>query len=313
MVDHRKKADVLWIPHIDGIPFRKLGNEVGLSGKQTYLRVFKELLTLPDNTEMTKQLCTYTSGILIIDGKYIKVRGFKHKIPFIYCIDYETHDILFGILTASEDERAFLQIFSTLKQLKYPLKIVVADDRSTLSIALKQVFPGVPLQLCLNHYLENIRVLLHIRTDVTHRYFFNSLKKHVFDEYVDDEGLDTALHHILTQRCEGYQVREAIVMDIHKRRTVLFAYMSVANCPNNTNLIELFNSHFNARLKSLKGFKNLEHATLWLNGLLLRRRTKPFTDCSPKFKHLNGKCSLQMSIKKQAEWPDILGLKAPER
>lgn len=311
-INHGRKKDVWWISHIDGIPFRKLGDERGVTGVTAYNEVFHELSLLPSCVFVTESVCEYTSGIFIIDGKYVKVRGYKQKIPFIYGIDYETHDILFGILAASEDEQAFLQIFSTLKRLNYPLRIVVADDRSSLPIALKRIFPHIPLQLCLNHYIENIRQALHLRTDPTHHHFFNSLKKHVFDKYTDDKGLDDALHYVLTNRCEGNPIREAIVMDIHHRRKELFAYTLVHNAPSNTNLIELFNSHFNARLKSLKGFKTKEHALLWLNGLLLRRRTKPFTDCSPKFKHLNGKSSLQMSIKKQASWPDIFGINAPE-
>ena len=311
-INHRHKEEPLWIPHIDGVPFRKLGDEHGLSASQAYNRVFHELGRLPDNTELTRQYCTYSSGILIMDGKYIKVRGYTQKIPFIYGIDYETHDILFGMLAASEDTAAFLEFFRTLKRLNYPLRVVVADDRSTLPLALKQLYPDIPLQLCQNHYIENIRQAVHIRTDPTHRHFFNSLKKHVFDDYENDEKLNTALHHILTKRCENNPVRQMIVMEINRRRKELFAYKHIPNCPNNTNLIELFNSHFNARLKSLKGFKTKQHALLWLNGLLIRRRTKPFTDCSPKFKHLNGKCSLQLAIKKPAEWPVIDGVKVPE-
>lgn len=311
-INHKQKEAVWWIPHIDGVPFRKLGDERGVSGVTAYKEVFREFASLPTCLNVTESLCTYTSGICIMDGKYVKVRGYAQKIPFIYCIDYETHDILFGILAPSEDEQAFLKIFSTLKRLNYPLQIVVADDRSSLPTALKRTFPFTPLQLCQNHYIENIRKNLRLRTDPTHLHFFNSLKKHVFDEYTDDKGLDAALHYVLTNRCEGIFQREQIVMDIHKRRTELFAYALVKNCPDNTNLIELFNSHFNARLKSLKGLKTEAHALLWLNGLLLRRRTKPFTDCSLKFKHLNGKSSLQMSIKKQAQWPEILGINAPK-
>lgn len=304
---------MLWIPHIDGIPFRKLGDEYGISGKQAYLRVFHELELLPKSLDITRQYCAYSSGILIMDGKYIKVRGYAQKIPFIYAIDYATHDILFGILSRAEDEKTFLTFFQTLKTLNYPLTVVVADDRTSLPLALKQVYPEVPLQLCLNHYLENIRQQIHFRTDPAHRHFFSSLKKHVFDDYENDEKLTTTLRHVMNEHCANTPLRQAIIMQIYKRRKELFAYKNIPNCPNNTNLIELFNSHFNARLRSLKGFKTKEHAELWLNGMLIRRRTKPFTDCSPKFKHLNGKCSLRMSLKKQAEWPEIHGVKAPER
>jgi len=247
-----------------------------------------------------------------MDGKYIKVRGYKQKIPFIYGIDYETHDILFGILSSSEDEKTFLEFFEILKSLDYPLKIIVADDRTSLPLALKQVYPDTPLQLCQNHYLENIRQLLHVRTDITQQHFFNSVKKHIFNEYENDEKLNSAIEYILTRHCQNNPQRQVIILQISKRRKELFAYKNIPNCPNNTNLIELFNSHFNARLKSVKGFKTKPHAILWLNAALIRRRTKEFTDCSPKFKHLNGKSSIQMSIKKQTIWPDILGFHAPK-
>lgn len=272
-----------------------------------------ELKLLPTSIDLTRNYCTYASGILIIDGKYVKVRGYKQKIPWLYAIDYVTHDILFGILAPAENEQAFLKFFQILKSLNYPLKIVVADDRNSLPLALKKVFPEVPLQLCQNHYLENIRQALHIRTDPTHSHFFNSLKKHVFTDYEDDKKLNTALHHVLTERAENMPLRQMIVMEIDRRRKELFAYKNILNCPNNTNLIELFNSHFTARFKAFKGFKNESHANLILNGMIIRRRTKEFTDCSTKFKHLNGKSSLQMSIKKQASWPEILGVKAPKR
>lgn len=303
----------MWIPHIDGIPFRKLGDEHNLSGKQAYLRVFAELAQLPKVLDITRQYCQYTCGILIIDGKYIKVKGFKQKIPWLYAIDYETHDILFSMVAESEDIQTFAAFFTILKELQYPLRIVVADDRSSLPIGLKRAYPGIPVQLCQNHYLENIRQQLHIRTDALHQHFFNSLKLHVFDEYENDTKLNDVLHHVFTEHCEGIALRQSIVLEIAKRRTELFAYKAIPNCPNNTNLIELFNSHFNARLRTLKGFKTEQHALLWLNGLILRRRTKNFTDCSPKFKYLNGKCSLQVSLKPQTEFPEILGIKAPKR
>lgn len=312
-VFHGRKEEPLWVRHIDGVPFRKLGDECGLSPKQAYRRVYDKLALLPDCLTLTKDLCAYSSGIFIVDGKYVKVRGYKHKIPFIYGIDYETHDILFGFLCPAEDEKAVLKIFQTLNMLNYPLQVVLADDRTSLPLALKQVFPNVPLQLCQNHFLENIRQGLHLRTDPTHHHFFNSLKKHVFDEYVDDKKLDEALEHVFTKRAEGNPLREMIVYEIDRRRKELFAYKTIPNCPKDTNLIELYNSHFNARLKPLKGCKTKDHALLWLNAMLIRRRTKPFTDCSKRFQHLNGKSSLELSIKKQAPWPEILGIKAPKR
>ena len=268
---------------------------------------------LPDNTWLTKEFCNRFSGILILDGKYVKVRGFKQKIPFLFGIDYWPHDPLVGLLAPAESEEAFRKFFRLLKTVNYPLQIVVADDViSALEPALLHYYPKAKIQLCQNHYLENIRQALNIRTQSNHQHFFNSLKKHVFDEYEDNERLNAALHHVLTKRCENILVRQTIVMDVHRRRKYLFAYKTIPYCPKNTNLNELYNSHLNGRLKTIKGFKSFHAAERWLNAYLIRRRTKSFTDCQEKFKKLNGFCSLQMTLKKQANWPEILGVKAPK-
>lgn len=311
-IDYRHKEEPFWIPHVDGIPLRKLGDERGLSPGRTYARVKREFDRLPDNTELTKQCCAYSSGILVVDGKFVKVRGHAHKIPFIYGMDYLTHDIPVAQLSMAESGTAFDAFFAKLKACGYPLTIVVADDRSSMESALKRQFPQALIQRCQSHYVENVRHSLHTRTHAAHRRFFNSLKKQVFDEYKDDGRLNEALRHLLAERCNGDPLREAIVLDIDRRRDELFAYKKVPGCPANTNLIELYNSHLNGRLKTIKGFKSFPAAERWLNAYTLRRRTKTLTDCGSKFKHLNGTCSLTQALKKQAHWPDILGIQQPK-
>ena len=295
------------------MPFRKLGDEQGLSPAQTYARVVAEMEQLPDNTWLTNEYCNRFCGLLIVDGKFVKVRGFKQKIPFIYGIDYLTHDIPVGVLVPSESEEAFQKFFRLLKTVNYPLQMVVCDDViAALEPALLRYYAKAKIQLCHNHYLENIRQALHVRTHNNHQHFFNSLKKHVFDEYTNNRRLNAALHHVLVRRAKNDLQRQAIVMNIHQRRKYLFAYTTIPHCPNNTNLNELYNSHLNGRLETIKGFKSFHAAERWLNAYVIRRRTKPFTDCQTKFKHLNGFCSLQMTLKKQATWPVIAGVKTPK-
>jgi transposase-like protein len=267
---------------------------------------------LPDNTWLTANYCNRFCGILIVDGKYVKVKGYKQKIPFIYGIDYLTHDIPVGILVPAESEEAFKKFFRLLKTCNYPLKVVVSDDTKSLLPSLKYYYPKSYLQLCHTHYVENIRQKLHVRTREYHRHFFNSLNKHVLKDFKNMFKLDKALHHVLTKRAKTHPLRQSIVMETHKRRKYLFVYKKIPHCPNTTNLIELYNSHIQARLKSIKGFQSFEGAQRWLNAYVLRRRTKKFTDCKSKFKSLNGKCSFELTIKKQAQWPTIFGLQAPK-
>lgn len=291
--------------HIDGVPFRRLGDENGLSGKQAFRRVEKELSQLPKNEALTRTLCDPRrfSGILVMDGKYVAVKGFARKIPFVFGIDYLTHDIPFGALYPAEDEMNFSRFFAQLKRLGYDLKIVVADDRKGIEQALTKVFPQARLQLCHNHYLENIRVALRVRSEERYRDFFFSLKEAVFENRNDPQA---AVRRLSEASPSHNRAVKNILGSIRYREEVLFSYLLLPECPNNTNLIELYNSHLNGRLKTIKGFQSFASAERWLNAWLIRRRTKAFTDCEGKFKHLNGHPSLALSMKKQARWPDIL-------
>lgn len=73
-IDHRQKQKPLWVAHIDGVPLRKLADENSLSTAQTYARIVAETNSLPDNTWLTAKYCNRFSGILIVDGKYVKVK-----------------------------------------------------------------------------------------------------------------------------------------------------------------------------------------------------------------------------------------------
>lgn len=290
------------------MPFRKLGDEQGLSGKQVFLRVGREINSLPENFKLTKDLCDPRRfcHILIMDGKYIAVKGFNQKIPFVYGIDYLSHDIPYGDLYPAEDEMAFSRFFQKLYDLGLDIRIVVADDRAGLKQALHKVFPYAKLQLCHNHYLENLRSRLKVRIIQTYQDFFNSLRQRVFLKGTDEQKIAKGLKYVMDQHAGRSRLLQNILFEIRDRQDDLFNYLKFPNCPNNTNLIELYNSHLNGRLKTIKGFQSFESARGWLNAYLIRRRTKALTDCQEKFKHLNKHSSLEFTIKKQAPWPEQL-------
>jgi len=292
---------------MDGTPFRKLGDQLGYSaGKQVYLKVDTEINQLPWNWQLTKALCDPKRFCrrLVIDGKYVRVQGFEKKIPFIYAIDYLTHDIVHGDLFPVEDEAAFSQFFQKLYDLDYDIDIVVADDRAGLKQALLKVFPYAKLQLCQNHYLENIRVDLNIRSSDKYHEFFYDLVQRVFK--VPEDQIIEGLMYVFYNYCGHNRTLQNIVTTTKARQEDLFNYFRFKDCPYTTNIIESYNSHFQARLKSIRSFQSFDSARKWLNGYIIRRRAKKFTDCKKKFKHLNGHAALELSIKKQAAWPDIL-------
>ena len=107
-VNHREKP-ILWVAHLDSAPFRKMAAQNDISHAKVYRQVEDEMDQLPDNTYLSKEYCSRWSGILNVDGKYVAIRGRKKKIPFIYCIDFLTHDLPVGGLFPSENYQAFLK------------------------------------------------------------------------------------------------------------------------------------------------------------------------------------------------------------
>lgn len=247
-----------------------------------------------------------------MDGKYIAVKNYEKKIPWMWCVDFLRHDFPVGILAPSENTESFLKLFRLLKTMQYPLQVVICDDVAALKPALFHYYPNAKIQLCHTHYVENIRQLLHIRTDQNYQHFFNSLMKHVFTDPTTDHEREVGLFHVLEQRTHGDPVLQSIIVDIAKKVDYLFAYTRIAHCPKTNNIIESFNSHLQARLKSIKGFQSFHSAERFLNAYLIRRRTKPFTDCGKPFTHFNGHTPLENTIRKGSDYPTIPGVQEPE-
>jgi transposase-like protein len=172
---------------------------------------------------------------------------------------------------------------------------------------LVRVYPEAKIQLCHNHYFENLRQYLSIRTSDVFQPFFYELKE-AFKTKHHPKKRQALLAHI-TYKHRNNQTILGIMVDIEKRSDELFAYKQIKGCPSTNNIIESYNSHLNGRLKTIKGFDSYISAERWLNAWMIRRRTKTFTDCQKPFKHLNGKCSLSQTLKKDQKWPYILGIK----
>ena len=308
-MDHRTKPS-FWIEHVDGLPLRKLADQNKISPAKAFRQVLRELNALPENTYVSAHFCNRFSGILNLDGKYVKVKGYPKKIPFIYSIDFPTHDIPIGILAPSENVQAFRKLFRLLRSINYPLKVIICDDSSALKIALKEAYPQAKIQLCHNHYFENLREHLKVRTDETYQPFFRDLKEALIPKYHTLKR-ETKLSHLNYSYGRKNDVLLSIMADLIKKDDELFTFQDFINCPNTNNLIESYNSHLNGRLKTIKGFNSFRSAERFCNAWMSRRRTKKFTDCTKPFKHLNGHSSIEKTLKKDLHWSSIFDVQKP--
>lgn len=237
-----------------------------------------------------------------MDGKYIKVRGYERAIPLLWGIDYFTHDIPVFDVAPSENYESWLKYFGYLKSIRYGLQIVICDDNENIKIAAKYMFPNVLIQTCQNHFLENIRKDLGVRTEEKYQPFVFDLKQELFSSKINRPDFAKRAFK-LYRKYESDVLAVNYLVRIQKALDELTAATLVKGAPRDTNLVELYNSHLQARLKSIKGFKSFQSAEKWLNAYILRRRFRPFRDCCSKFRYLNGKTSISQSCKKGAVLP----------
>lgn len=285
--------------HLDGISFRSLMDESGKSLGGTFGKIIKYLEDLPHCADVTRKYSLKWSGILVVDGKFVKVRGYEKKIPVIYGIDFVVHDIPTYRLCPSENYLACLEFFRSLRLLNYPLRALVCDDNENIRLACLAVYPNTVIQICQCHYLENIRRILGVRSDFTYVSFVRRLEGLFHPKRNEDDFNRTAKDILNEYKDDGRCV--SVMIDIHRRKGFLLGYLRCKQCPKTTNIIECFNSHINGRLLSQRGFKTFRNADSFVNGWFLRRRTKKFTSCKGKFRHLNGKKPLEISGK-----PDVV-------
>lgn len=251
--------------------------------------------------DVTRKYSGKYSGILEVDGKFVLVKGYERKIPVLYGLDYTTHDIPNYHLTPSENYQACLSFFKSLKLLDYPLHALICDDNVNIYEAARYFYPKAVIQLCQNHYKENIRRTLDLTLNQQYIPFMQSIED-LFSFKRSPDDFNHRAKNILNQY-RGDQILMSILIDIAKRESLLCGWREGEHIPTTTNLIECFNSHIEGRLKTIKGFESFKHADLWFNGYFLRRRTKKFTDCEGKFKCLNGFTGLEKSKNPDVDLP----------
>lgn len=260
----------------------------------------QELIALPHNNDVTQWYCNRKrfGGSLVVDGKYVKVKGYPEKIPLLWGSDYKTHDLPICLLAPSENFEAWVQYFQKLKNADYPLVALTCDDNEAIRMAARYVFPNVVIQLCHVHFLENIRRTLKVRSEETYRSFLADLEEHIFA--LPFLGKDNLERHIRWRAPRHYDdpLKIATLNHIFAHSDLLTGYVRAENwfrahCPKTTNLIESSNKQLQGRLKTIQGFESFATAERWLSAWVLRRRLTPFTDCRGKFKKLNGRPSIE--------------------
>lgn len=225
-----------------------------------------------------KNLRPQWSGYLALDGKIVRVwdwaakhfrytkmeRRWLHKLSLLLALDLGTLDVPSHWLGDDETAIDLTLFLRTLKENGYPLKGFVSDGNMDIPRAVERVFgPGIPHQLCVVHYLRNLRIKLHQGLILPPVY-------------------QDACQHILA----GKEPQFLAVPP------TLFTYLKEPGLPRTNQAVENCIRFFELRLKTLGQFQSFRTARHYLDALVLSRRFIPFTDRKGQ---PNGKSPLELA------------------
>lgn len=220
------------------------------------------------------------------DAKYISVKHYENKVAFLWGLDYFRHDFPVILLANTESYKSWAKFCELFRIINHTPDFIVCDDNSPLKIAARYKFRNVKIQTCYNHVKEGIRRDLRVRSDDTYKRFSREIDM-ILAKKRSEHEFDFLLHRALMYYMKD-PVCTSIIVNIAKRKDEFLAFQGIKGAPVTTNMIESFNSQLEDRLKPLHHFNSFEHAKLWLNGFVLKRRMTEFKSCKGKFRHLNG-------------------------
>lgn len=274
---------------------------------------------LPDSVAIAKQFCPLWSGILVFDGKVVRVFDdatrrmnlaqlsedeikWMHKMRWLCGVDYGTGDLPHYALADSENMIDLVIYFQMLKLMKYPLIALVCDGNPLIPRAAKFVFgKQIIVQRCTRHFLEDLRRLL--PTDDLQKEERMKLEqlilkiKYVIEaDTIEEAGEQLTVLKKYTEQYKSPVSRKMIRL-FQKTKVELTAHLihPELKLPHTSNDIENIFKQLMLRLKTVGRFFHQDYAKNYLNAWALLRRFTPFTDCRGNRRHRNKKTPLQLT------------------
>lgn len=267
--------------HLEGrTSIRTIAKHEGIS-KTTVVKAIHEVTSqCVSAVWIAENLNPKWSGFLGIDGKMIRVwdwaakhfrytkeqKRWLHKMSLIACLDLGTLDIPIHHLGDEETSIDLKMCLEKLKEINYPLKGYVTDGNKDIEKVMSMVFGQVPHQLCVVHFLKNLRA---------------KMGAGIVSE---DQYLDAKYHILKGEKPKLLRVPNE-----------LFTYQEVKGLPRTDQATENFFRFVTLRTKTLNIFRSWRTATDYTNALVLYRRFKKFESCKAKNKSFNGRAPLELA------------------
>jgi hypothetical protein len=301
--------------HVERASLRALGRRHGASRTRVMKIVHRAARGVPTSFEIAQRFRPLWSGILVVDGKYVRVfdplsakldrralseeerRRLNLKV-WLCGIDAMTGDLPHYSLADEETKIDLVLFFRALKKIGYVLRVLVCDGNDHILEAARHVYgEGFLVQRCTRHFLEGLRRKA-AEAGLSGEPATSALIA-LIQAIVEARTLEEAATRRTALRAKRlrHPFHRQIVAELERQLPTLATHLLHPGLfiPHTTNEIENLFRQLNLRLRSLGRFGRFRYANDYLNAWAFWRRTTPFTDCRGIRRKRNGKSPLELA------------------
>lgn len=278
-----KRGDVRDRAAIDGYvkdrsTFRRLGVRWKVHASTAYRRVRRALEKKTSLLERTKRLLSKCDGVLVLDGKHLRIGGKRYTI-FVAWDRGLCLPVHFLLREGGEKDLWYWRLLLDLKTVGYVPKAFVSDGIPSLAEFLADAYSDLPHQRCAVHVFLRARSMLTVRGKAKENEKMRAANAvEVVRRILWSKSLAVARRAL-----NGIERSPKLLPA--ERRTLRFLCEALPACfiaaakkwkhlelPRSSNAIENVIGQVEARLKTRRGTKSFASLEVLVNELLLEVR-----------------------------------------
>ena len=256
----------------DRSTYQRLGERWNVHRTTAYRRVQRALKRCETLLARTKRHLKECDGILILDGKLIRIHGKLHTCFVAWDRGFK-RPVHFLLKEGGEKELWYWRILVDLERLGYGPKGFVSDGIQSLKESLADRYPDLPHQRCTVHIFLSARskVIGGGKADERTKEFVELIRIILWSRTLQEAK--RRFQKLWITRCLSRGERRALefiwptLPECFVCRDKRFRHLKL---PRSSNAIENVIGNIEARLKTRRGTKNLVAAERLVNEILLQ-------------------------------------------
>jgi transposase-like protein len=249
---------------------------------------------IPNHFEITKWLKPTRSGFYALDGTWLKYRG--KDIVLLILFDVKTLDIVNWRISREETREAYDKLLiEAYAEIADNIRGFHCDGDPGLLLALKDLFPKVPVQLCVFHkYSRAGQLIPFVRIkNETDKEIKRLVEKVLFAPTKQEAISSLALLQKYAQEHQGHKKLRELIGVLKRNFDLLLTHFDHPEMSPYNNVLEGFNYIVKRRTKLMKGFKKPININKWLKLILTDWRFHVLRES--QFKNRKSKSPLKLA------------------